>query len=900
MRESPLPPHSSSVRAVLERLRVDLPAGLTESRVAELRGTAGWNEIDRQRGTPRWARLLSQFKELVVWILIAASLLSGLLREWADAAVILAIVILNGAIGFLQEERAGRSLALLRKLSAPTAKVVRDGLIRVLPARELVPGDCIRLETGDSVPADARLVEDRGLSAQESALTGESVPVEKDSGAVVSPETPLADRRNMVFTGTVVVSGTAAAVVVSTGMDTELGRIAGLIERQAPEPTPLQSKLRELGRTLIVVCLAAVALIFFLNLWRGGNAGEVLLLSVSLAVAAVPEGLPAVVTIALALGLERMAKRNALVRTLPSVETLGSVSVICSDKTGTLTRNEMTVREVIAGGRTYRIGGTGYAPSGTVLGPSGESVKPDESPDLALALTIGALCNNARLSPPAGSEGAWRVVGDPTEGALLTAALKAGVDLESSRTFLHEIPFDSGRRLMTVVIRDPEGATWMYTKGAPESVLARCIGVQLDGKVEDLTEQHRRDVLETSARLASEALRVLALAYRTCGTDGRTEDGLVFAGLAGMLDPPREEAREAVRKCRSAGIRPIMVTGDHPATARAIARELELAGAADAVLTGVELDTMSDGDLAGAVERVSVYARVSAEHKLRIVQAWKGRDRVVAMTGDGVNDAPALKAADVGVSMGLSGTDLTREASDIVLTDDNFASIVNAVEEGRRIFDNIQRFVHYLLACNLSEVLLMLVASLAGWPAPLSAIQILWINLVTDGLPALTLAVEPAEPDVMRRGPRPRGQRILTRDGVLRLLIEGALLAAAALLAFALLLRPGDESSLHAATTAAFCVSALSQLAFSLACRSHRYTLPELGLRTNLPLLAAIVGSAALQVAVVVVPALRAIFLPRGGGLEPGTWAWILVLALAPVTIVEVTKIVRARAVRAP
>ncbi|TXT22120.1 MAG: cation transport ATPase [Planctomycetota bacterium] len=713
----------------------------------------GWNSLAEAPPVPRWKKLIGQFKELVIWILIVAAIISGAMGEWADAAAILAIVIVNGIIGYLQEEKAGRALAALQKLSSPMAKVIRDGTLQSVPARELVPGDRIELEAGDNIPADARLLIDFGLRIQEAALTGESVPVDKDAVCVLNETAPLGDRRNMVYMGTITAAGKASAVVVATGMDTELGHIAGLLQRSEPEPTPLQRRLAELGKVLVFVCLVIVVVIFTLQLLRGGKLLETLLVSVSLAVAAVPEGLPAVVTLTLALGLQRMVKRNALVRKLPSVETLGSVTVICSDKTGTLTRNEMTVREIVAGGEQFQVTGAGYAPHGEFLkidrshvrqnvgteeiaprsGEHGyEVVNAHEQTDLMQALTTAARCNNATVSPRGDDADSWQVIGDPTEGALIVAALKAGIEAhDRAYHIVHEIPFDSERKAMSVVVRGPDGSSVMHTKGAPEVILAKCVAERRGGHAEPLTAERRQQIMQSNSEMASRALRVLALAYRDHSESSGPEydeADLVFAGLVGMIDPPREEAKDAVKRCRAAGISPVMITGDHPETALAIARELQIAGNEDRVVTGQELDAIPDDRLKAQVDQIAVYARVSAEHKLRVVNAWKQRGQIVAMTGDGVNDAPAVKAADIGIAMGVTGTDVTKEASDMVLTDDNFASIVNAVEEGRGIFDNIQKFVHYLLSCNAGEVLLMFFAALIGWPVPLLAIQILWIK----------------------------------------------------------------------------------------------------------------------------------------------------------------------------
>ena len=899
---------------VLQRLESDSTRGLSSQEAATRIARDGYNELAQAPPEPLWRKLVAQFQELVVWILIVAAVISGAMGEWADTIAILAIVLLNAALGFFQEERAERALAALAKLSSPEAKVLRDGALRSLPARDLATGDVLLLEAGDNIPADVRLIEAFAFRAEEASLTGESVPVDKDAACMLDAATPLADRRNMAYLGTVVAAGKGRAVVVSTGMNTELGRIAGLLQRDEPEPTPLQRRLAELGKVLIVVCLALVAIVFALNLLRAGEAWkdkllEVLLLSISLAVAAVPEGLPAVVTISLALGLQRMVRRNALVRKLPSVETLGSVTVICSDKTGTLTRNEMTVRELVTPAARYEITGAGYAPQGEFLRlaaaadgkaanrTDSAAVDPNQEGDLLQALTIAARCNNSQVNQATDGSGTWKVVGDPTEGALLIAAMKAGIDIrDSQRQLISEIPFDSQRKAMSVVLRSADGATAMFTKGAPEVILPDCATERRDGREEPLTETRRREIETQVSQMAARAMRVLAMAYRDNPAEHEgayQETELVFAGLAGMIDPPREEVKVAIARCRQAGIRPVMITGDHPATARAIAEELQLSAAEDEVITGGDLDAMSDEELTRRVEHVGVYARVSAEHKLKVVRAWQRRRQVVAMTGDGVNDAPAVRAADIGIAMGITGTDVTKEASDMVLMDDNFTSIVNAVEEGRGIFDNIQKFVHYLLSCNTGEVLLMFVAALVGWPAPLLAIQILWINLVTDGLPALALAMEHPEPDIMQRSPRPPHEPVITLRRGLLMLAHGGLIAAAAIFGFWLTYDPQQEAqTLPLARTTAFCITAFAQLAYSFACRSQRYTLPELGLASNPWLFAAIAASGLLQLGVVTLPFAQSIF-ETDADLS-GQWLWIAILALAPVTAIEVAKLVRA------
>lgn len=902
-------PFSQSADEVLGALVSDAQQGLTLGNAQTMLEKYGPNRLAEAPPEPLWKKLVGQFKDLVVWILIVAAVISGVMGEWVDAIAILAIVLLNGLIGFFQEERAERALAALQKMSAPLAKVLRDGRLCSIPASEVVPGDILELEAGDNIAADARLVRLFGLKVQEAALTGESLPVEKDAGAVLLQATDLGDRRNMVFAGTIVAAGKATAVTVATGMQTELGKIARMLQRHDPEPTPLQRRLEELGRILVVLCFLIVGIIFALQLLRGGRLLDSLLSGVSLAVAAVPEGLPAVVTIALALGLQRMVKRNALVRKLPSVETLGSVTVICSDKTGTLTRNEMTVRELVAGGTRYEVSGTGYTPQGefhaSSLTESGASspvsvtsprkVVPANEPDLIQALTIGLWCNNSELVPQGNGSAAWQVIGDPTEGALVVVGMKAGVFAEDkAKALLYEIPFDSTRKAMSVVIRHSGSSTKLYTKGAAEVVLQRCTSQQTNGQIRPLSEADRHAWLNINSEMASRALRVLALAYRDLGNADpviHEERELVFVGLVGMIDPPREEVKDAVRLCRSAGIRPVMITGDHPGTALAIARELRMASDQDRAVSGQELDQMSDAQLVAQVDQIAVYARVSAEHKLRVVKAWKNRNEVVAMTGDGVNDAPAIKAADIGIAMGITGTDVTKEASDMVLTDDNFASIVSAIEEGRGIFDNIKKVLQYLLSCNFGEMLLMLAASLLGWPSPLVPIQLLWINLVTDGLPALALSLEPPEPGVMQRRPRPRKESILSLDTSLSILWQGVLLGVVGLTAFGIsyVQHPGDVARARAMT---FCVVVYSELLRALAARSQTLTWGQLGFFSNPVLLACVVISGLLQVSIVVLPFTQPVF---EVATHP-TWEWIVIvlLALAPVSVIEITKLLRA------
>jgi Ca2+-transporting ATPase len=901
--------HHFEPAEVVKRLESDAKSGLSAGQAAERLVRFGNNELTESPPEPIWKKFLGQFNDLIIWILIVAAIISGMMGEWADAAAIIAIVMLNGVLGFIQEEKAERALAALQKLSAPVAKVIRQGLLSSIPARELVPGDRVELEAGDNVPADVRLLDAFGFRVQEAALTGESVPSSKDAKAVLAEATPLGDRRNMAYMGTIVAAGKASALVTGTGMGTELGRIAGMLQRYEPEPTPLQRRLAELGKILVIVCLAIVAVIFAMEMVRGGKIVDAFLRAVSLAVAAVPEGLPAVVTMALALGLQRMVKRNALVRKLPSVETLGSVTVICSDKTGTLTRNEMTVRVVVAGDRHYAVTGSGYIPHGQFFSVPddmppqeygevhGSPIDPNQVADLPLALTISAVCNNAKVVPRVDAEQSWQVLGDPTEGALLVLAIKGGVQ-ENTPHVVFEIPFDSQRKAMSVVVTESGGQHRMYTKGAPEVVLAKCVSELRDGRVVPLDDNRRQQILTSNSRLASAALRVLGLAYRdspVSNSEGFEEQELVFAGLVGMIDPPRDEVKAAVRKCFEAGISPVMITGDHPGTALAIARELHIAKPEDSAVSGPDLDAMSDDQLAERVDQIPVYARVSAEHKMRVVEAWKKRGQVVAMTGDGVNDAPAVKAADIGIAMGIAGTDVTKETSDMVLTDDNFASIVSAVEEGRGIFDNIQKFIRYLLTCNTGEVGLMFFSALAGWPPPLMAIQILWINLVTDGLPALALGMEPPERDIMRRKPRPPREPVITVHRGIQMVLQGSMVAIAAAVGFALVYK-GNADNLTSARTMAFGIMSFSQLFFSFACRSETRTLWQLGLLSNPYLIGANIISGLLQLSVVTLPFTQRVF--ETSMYSPIQWILMLALSLVPAAVIEMGKVVRSSLIR--
>lgn len=884
--------HTLAANTLTDKLHANVELGLTESEARNRLTTYGPNVLPEPPRPSAFSLFLSQFTSLIVWVLIGAAIVSGLLQEWVDAAAIIAIIILNAALGFTQEFRAERSLAALKKLSVTSARVIRDGTLRSLPARELVSGDLIQVEAGDHVPADARLVYATSLQTQEAALTGESTPVDKTAEALIGDDIALADRHNLLFLGTNVTAGKGRALVVATGRETELGRIATMIQKAGVEPTPLQRRLEQLGHVLLYLSLAIVTVVFALGLLRGEPPVEMFLTAVTLAVAAIPEGLPAIVTITLALGVTRMVKRHALIRRLPAVETLGSTTVICTDKTGTLTKNEMTVTQLFVDGKTLEVTGEGYSPTGTIQ-QAGHPLTSDLPAGVRALLTASVLCNGASLQH---RQGTWQIVGDPTEGALLVVAAKGHLlkeSLEADHPFMGEVPFDPERKMMTVVRRTLPGLI-AYVKGAPD-VLLRCCTHQMttDGTVISLAESLRQQIMTANHTFAQQALRVLGVAYRPLAEAPAAfhakalEQDLTFLGLLAMKDPLRPEAKTAVAACREAGIRTVMITGDHKDTAIAIARELGIMDRESQALSGLELDRLTDTALAQQIAATTVYARVSAAHKLCIVQAWQAQGAIVAMTGDGVNDAPAVKKADIGIAMGLTGTDVTKEAADMVVTDDNFASIVAAVEEGRGIYDNIRKAVHYLLSCNLSEILLMLLATVFFLPLPLLPVQILWINLVTDGLPALALAVDPSAPDLMRQPPRSPQERFLTRHRLLLLSGQGLFLALATLLGFVFCVY-GKDHDLAEARTLTFTVMVMAQLFHAFNCRSDRHSLLTLGLRTNQPLLWAAGGSVLLQVGIILNPWTRTVFdiVP----LHPYQWLLAVGLGILPLLGVEVWK----------
>ncbi len=876
---------------VISLLSSNAETGLASAEASRRLLEHGPNELIERGLKSPWRILWEQLTGLMVVVLIIAAVVSGALGDWKDAIAILAIVVLNAVLGFSQEFRAEKAMAALKQLAVPRVKVRRDGYVAESSARELVPGDVVLLEAGALVPADGRLLESVNLRVQEAALTGESEPVEKHVHVLDRPDLPLGDRRNMVYMGTVATYGRGQAVITATGMNTELGRIAELIQTVERESTPLQRRLDQLGKGLTAAALAIVAVVFVLGLLRGEDWQVMLLTAISMAVAAVPEGLPAVVTIALALGAQRMLKRQALIRKLPAVETLGSVTVICSDKTGTLTENRMTVTVLDVLGETQQV--DTLLKQGIPVADA--ELLPGQRPSvrsLGLLAKAAALCNDASLEPT--PEGGYRAVGDPTEGALVVAAAELGLvkpELDARWPRVGEVPFTSERKRMTTVHRvgvSPEqtDAPWCcgefvaFAKGAVDSLLEISERVWAGDVAVPLSDDLRARITAANDRLASQGQRVLGVAFRPLDAlpdmtdEASLERGMTFIGLVGMIDPPRPEVREAVQTAKAAGIRPVMITGDHPLTARQIAWELGIATESEP-LTGSELARMSVEELEGMVDEVAVYARVSPEHKLKIVQALQDRGQIVAMTGDGVNDAPALKKADIGVAMGITGTDVSKEAADMVLLDDNFATIVAAVKEGRTIYDNIRKFITYTLTSNAGEIWVMLLAPLVGMPLPLLPLQILWINLVTDGLPGLALGVEPAEPDTMRRPPHPPQESIFGRGLGRQVAWVGLLMGLVSLGMGYWTWRAGWGSW----QTVTFTTLTLSQMGNALAVRS-RQPLFKVGVFSNRALLGAVVLTFLMQLAVIYTPFLQGLF--KTQALTLGE----LVLSLALSTVV--------------
>ena len=899
--------HSLDTKQSLELLATDADNGLKSQDVQERLLKYGPNELEESSGRTPLEILWDQFKNIMLLMLIGVALVSGILdlMDWQkkiaageipfkDTIAILAIVILNGILGYVQESRAEKALAALKQLASPNVRVIRDGKLMDIASKDIVPGDIMLLEAGVQISADGRLLETSNLQIRESALTGEAEAVNKQAQLRLPDETSLGDKINLVFQGTEVVQGRGKVLVTNTGMKTELGKIAQMLQSVESEPTPLQQRMDQLGNVLVSGSLGLVAIVIIVGLLLQGWGAfrELLEVSLSMAVAVVPEGLPAVITVTLALGTQRMVKRNALIRKLPAVETLGSVTTICSDKTGTLTQNKMVVQSLYTNNQTFKVTGEGYAPNGEFQLASGQKIAPEDSPEIPPLLVACSSCNDAALQQ---EKGEWIILRDPTEGALITLAGKGGIEKDqwdSKLSRVAEFPFSSERKRMSVICQvegiedgvsivagtDPvlenmvtSEKYLMFTKGSPELTLARCGQIHLGNKVNGISESDRQKILATNDQMAGKGLRVLGFAYKPLneippeGSDEQSEQNLIWLGLVGMLDAPRPEVRNAVEECRSAGIRPVMITGDHQLTAKAIATDLGIAKEGDEVLTGQQLQKMSHQELENHVDNVSIYARVSPEHKLRIVQALQRRGRFVAMTGDGVNDAPALKQADIGIAMGITGTDVSKEASDMVLLDDNFATIVSAAKEGRVVYTNIRRFIKYILGSNIGEVLTVAAAPLLGLGGvPLSPLQILWMNLVTDGVPALALAVEPPEPDVMQRPPFSPRESIFARglgSYMVRIGIIFAILTIVMMKwAYDYTHAPGYQGNPEEWKTMVFTTLCIAQMGHAIAIRSNNQLFIEMNPFSNIFVLLAVVLTTLLQLALVYFPPFQSFF----------------------------------------
>lgn len=869
--------------------------GLSEKEAKSKFQKHGPNTLTEKKKISAIRILFEQFSDLMVMILLASTAVSAFMNEITEAVTIVAIVIINAILGFIQEYRTERTMEVLRGLAAPNAKVIREGKLNYIPAENVVPGDLIVFETGDRIPADAVLVEAISLQIDEALLTGESLPAEKDIQKTEKKNMSIGDKKDHVFMGTTVTSGKGVAVVNATGMLTEMGKIADMIQQIEEEETPLQKRLDHLGKFIVYGCLLICAIVSITGILRGETLFTMLLAGISLAVAAVPEGLPAIVTIALALGVQRMLKRNALIRKLPAVETLGCASVICSDKTGTLTENKMTVRKIYAGENMVEVKGSGYSTSG-IFSMNGKDVNPQKINAVRLAMEIGAICNNAKFVKTAepeknplskikslfSKEEKLDIIGDPTEGSLLMAALKGGFTVESmEQNFfrIDEMPFDSERKCMSVICDTHKGETFAFTKGAPDMLIDRCTKIYTARGVIEMNPVLKRMILKVNDDMAGEALRVLGVAYKRL--DSRAykhkdiEREMIFVGLIGIIDPPRMEVLDAVQKCRMAGIKPVMITGDHKITATAIAKELNIYAKGDRVLTGSEVDELDEKGLEKVVHEVSVFARVSPKHKLMIVRAFKKRGNVVAMTGDGVNDAPAVKEANIGVSMGKTGTDVTKEASSMILLDDNFSTIVAAIEEGRVIYNNIRKFIRYMLSCNIGEVLTMFIGMLAGLPLPLLPIQILWVNLVTDGLPAIALGLDPPDKDVMLRQPRGENENIFSQGLLKLILFRGFLIGISTLGVFASILH--FTGSIESARTGAFVTLVMTQLIHVFECKSETKTIFEINIFNNIALVLSVICSLIMILGVIYIPFFQSVFKTVSLGLND----WLIIMGFS-------------------
>ena len=924
-------PFSVQAEQVAHELDTDPVKGLTSNEASLRYAKNGPNTLGEEKKVPLWKRFLQQFADAMVIILIAAAALSGYMafksgggfEDWIDVIVILAIVILNAVLGVYQEGKADQALAALKKMSSPQTKVIRDGKLVMVDSENIVVGDVISIDAGDSISADMRLIESSSLKAEEASLTGESVAVEKDATAVLPEDCALGDRKNMLYMGTAVTYGRAKGIVVATARDTELGKIATKLTNIEDEETPLQVSLNKLGKILAVVCIAVCIIVLLVDIFVQKQPWEeALMTAVSLAVAAIPEGLAAVVTIVLSIGMTKMAESNAIVKRLLAVETLGCVDVICSDKTGTLTQNQMTVKVIYDGEKKYNVEGGGYAPAGNIVDEGGKPVKIEGV--LNTLILSSVLCNDAAIVKQGESD--YSCIGDPTEGALTTLGMKAKMLREETmHTYPREteLPFDSDRKMMTTFHSGIDEGKWIsFTKGAPDIVISRCTSILTPTGVQKMTEEKRAEIREVNHNYAIQAIRVLAFATKEHGDGSKAtfadEENMTFLGLIGMIDPARKEAKDAIAVCKEAGIRAVMITGDFKDSAVAIADNLEMRDEKHmGAYSGEELDKMSDEELLEVVEKTSVYARVSPEHKVRIVSALKKNDHIASMTGDGVNDAMALKSADIGVAMGITGTDVSKNSADMILMDDNFATIVKAVEQGRTIYSNIRKFVGFLLSCNVGEILVIFLLSLVpktlvpGIAAPLTAIQLLWLNLITDSFPALALGREKGEPGIMKMPPRSKNEPIINKSmlGHIALQSVGLFISVAAAFIIALMsmnngstffysgiLADAAAKGVHPidiARTVAFATLICAELFRAFAARSERISVFKLGIFSNKMMNIAVALSLVMLVAVIYIPGVNGIF--NNVAINPMAWLVILPLAILPFAVSEISKLVKAK-----
>lgn len=867
--------------------------GLSSKERKERLEKYGKNELRESEKKSLLSKFIDQFKDFLILILIIAAGISLFIGDLEGSAVILLIVVINAVLSIYQEGQAEKSLEALKKMASPTAKVLEDGEVKEVKSEDLVIGDVVVLETGDIVPCDLRLIESFNLKSDESSLTGESVAVDKSADYLADGNKGIGDRHNMVFSGSIITYGRGRGIVSATGHDTEIGKIASAIEQIEEDMTPLQKSLNKLGKTLGIATIVICLVVFLIGVLQKRDMLEMFMTAVSLAVAAIPEGLPAIVTIVLAIGMNRMVKRNAIVKKLLAVETLGSTSTICSDKTGTLTQNKMTVTNIYINNSNIDVGGSGYQPDGkfTIGGNSIELKDVDGLYDLLLAAYLD---NDARL---VNNDGIYNVIGDPTEGALLAMAMKKGINEDFIKKYprLQEIPFDSTRKMMTT-FHNIEGQIRSMTKGAPDEIVQRSKSILLNGKAVPFTDELKKEIMNKIKDYSLKALRVLAYAYRRYDkmpeniSSEAIEQDMIFIGLTGMMDPPREEVRDAVKLCKRAGIDIVMITGDYRETAYAIARDLDIVEDESQTIMGRELDHMSDEELRELVKKVKVYARVSPEHKVRIVRALKENDRITAMTGDGVNDALAIKKADIGISMGITGTDVAKNTSDVILTDDNFTSIVSAVEEGRIIYSNIKKFVYFLLSCNIGEIILVFVSILLNYDIPLLPIQLLWLNLITDSFPALALGVEEAEPGTMDEKPRDTDDAILNKEASVSIFLQAAAIGVTSLLAYYWGMKAYPDSIIHARTMT-FTTLIMAELLRAFSARSYRYPIYKIGFFTNKKMILATSCSFILLIAVLYIPFLQGIF--DTFALDFNDWARVLMFAFIPFILNELHKIIK-------